>query len=300
MNRALQVITPPAVEPVLIGNVKKHLGVFSSVAGGAVSLAAAPNGAVRANGVVTLAPANGQPLPGLGQTVALAGITDASFNGSDQDGSGYVVQSINTQAGTFTINQPGPNANSGGGTYQVTLAADEDTISGLITTARIQAEIFTRRALITQTLQQQQDHFPHAGMQPYRPNSLYSNQPHFIRLFRAPLQSVTFIKYTDQNGVQQTWDPSNYIVDAVSEPARISLAFGKIWPPIRLLPGSVIIKFVAGYGDTPDTVPRSIRQAINAMVGHWYNNREVEGDGRQLPLTMGVETLLWGHRVLEF
>jgi uncharacterized phiE125 gp8 family phage protein len=294
MNRALQIVTPPAVEPVLIGDVKLHLRILSAPTGGTIALAAAPNGVVRANGVVTVTPANGQPLPGLGQTVTLAGVGDATFN------AGATVQTVDAVNGKFTFNQPGSNATSGGGTYQVTVADDEDRISALITAARVQAEIFTRRALITQTLAQYQDHFPHAGFLPLSPRSLYSHRHLYIRLFKAPLQSVSSIKYTDQNGVQQTMDPTTYVVDSVSEPARIGLAFGKQWPPIRVVPGSVVIQYVAGYGSTPASVPKTIQQAIMMLVAHWYENREVEGDGRQLPYTMGFENLLWGHRVLEF
>jgi len=105
------------------------------------------------------------------------------------------------------------------------------------------------------------------------------------------------------NGVQQTWDPSNYVVDASSEPARIGLAFGKFFPPIRVLPQSVATEFIAGYGDTPDKVPADIRHAIKMLIAHWYENREaVIAELRITPqqMPLAVETLLWNHRVFEF
>src|ERR1051326_8174148 len=142
MNSGEDLVNPPAEEPVLIGDLKNHLRVSSFPVGPGIPLAAAPDGVSRSNGIVSVQPAAGQPLPGLGQTVALLGITDSGFNGT------FVVQELVTvdQHGQalatprFLVNQFGPNAASGGGSYQLMLAADEDTIAGYMLAARLQLD----------------------------------------------------------------------------------------------------------------------------------------------------------------
>jgi uncharacterized phiE125 gp8 family phage protein len=83
---------------------------------------------------------------------------------------------------------------------------DDDTlVDGYITAARQWVEERTRRALITQTWDLWQDGWPDGDT---------------FTLPMAPLQSVTHIKYVDEDDATATWAASNYVVDTYSEPGR--------------------------------------------------------------------------------
>ena len=77
-----------------------------------LTILASPNGAVRLNAVVTIATSVVHGYVA-GQTVTVAGVTDASFNGT------FLVASVPTVS-TFTYLQVGTPAGSGGGTVALT------------------------------------------------------------------------------------------------------------------------------------------------------------------------------------
>jgi uncharacterized phiE125 gp8 family phage protein len=88
----------------------------------------------------------------------------------------------------------------------------------------------------------------------------------FAVCHRVPLSTVSSIKYIDSNGTQQTWSSSYYDVDTTSEPGRIGLAYGATIPTIRLEDNSVVIRYVAGYGATPATVPAAAKHYIYMWI----------------------------------
>src|SRR5688572_26659587 len=53
---------------------------------------------------------------------------------------------------------------------------------------------------------------------------------------RAPLRSVTHVKYLDTNGTLQTLATATYPVDKARELGQISLAYQQVWPPTRSQP----------------------------------------------------------------
>jgi len=149
-------------------------------------------------------------------------------------------------------------------------------VSGLITAAREYCEAFQNRAYITQTWELSFDCFP--------------SMP--IKLPRPPLIGVESVKYIDKDGVETTWDPSNFIVDADSEPGRIAFANGKCWPSVELRPvNAVKIRYTAGYGDV-SMVPQSVKQAMLIYIAHRYENPDTD----DVPEV--VRTLLWPDRVV--
>lgn len=166
---------------------------------------------------------------------------------------------------------------------------DEDTyLELLISAARDYIEQYTARALLNQTWYAYLDKFPTTREVIYLPKS--------------PLSSVSSIKYTDNDGVTQTWGSSNYVVDAqTSSPARISLAYNTAWPTsVRPQANAVVIEFVAGYGATAASLPAGIRQAALILIAHWYENREavvIGSTGSSVP--MSCESLLSLHRIIE-
>lgn len=136
-------------------------------------------------------------------------------------------------------------------------ADDSEIIVMLINASRRQAENLTRRALITQTWELYLDQFPSWE----------------IFLPKPPLQSVTSITYVDTAGVTQTLAANQYTVDIVSEPGRITPAYGLLWPTARDQMNSVCIRFVTGYG-LAAVVPAGIRNWILMRVSTAMHNRE--------------------------
>ena len=95
-----------------------------------------------------------------------------------------------------------------------------------------------------------------------------------MELYRSPAQSVTSIKYYDADGVLQTWDSSNYILDKSAVPSVITTAPDISYPDTQNRSQAVQIEYVAGYGDTGDDVPAAIRQAILMLASDIYEHPE--------------------------
>jgi len=162
---------------------------------------------------------------------------------------------------------------------RISVSEDDALVEAMITTAREWAEMFTRRAFITQTITWSMDGFPACGI-------------FFVP--RPPLQSVTSVKYYDIDGVQQTISSGDYQVDTLSAPGRVAEEPDYSWPSVeaeRL--NAVEMIYPAGYGDAASDVPERAKQAIKLLVGHWYENREdtVEKMLRNIP--KGAEYLLY-------
>jgi uncharacterized phiE125 gp8 family phage protein len=117
-----------------------------------------------------------------------------------------------------------------------------------------------------------------------------------VRLPLAPVSSVTSIKYLDLSGVLQTLDPSLYVTDFVTEPARITPVFGAVWPSTYYQVNALTIRFVAGYGAAAD-VPEGIKLGLKAMVAHFYENREPVAPGLMAVIPLHVEHLLAPYRM---
>ncbi|XLV72723.1 head-tail connector protein [Ralstonia syzygii subsp. celebesensis] len=94
-----------------------------------------------------------------------------------------------------------------------------------------------------------------------------------IELPKPRLQSVDYIKYLDVGGVQQTLDPTQYLIDPMSEPGVITPVINTYWPVTQNVMNSVRIGFTTGYGDAVD-VPEGIKSWIKLRVATLYSNRE--------------------------
>ena len=138
--------------------------------------------------------------------------------------------------------------------------AEDDEIEMWITTAREYCENVTGRALATQTIELYMDCFP------------YFN---YYELPSPPLQSVTSVTYRDSAGdITTLTADTDYIVDDESDVGRIVLPYGNTWDsftPYSVNPIKTTI--VTGYYAS-NLIPRSFKQAILLLVGHWYENRE--------------------------
>lgn len=177
----------------------------------------------------------------------------------------------------------------------------DSVISGLITAATQICEDECGRAFYAQTLEHTLDQFP------WENNFYNRGETCRFTLPRAtPLQSVTSITWTDNDGAPTTLDPTTYIVDTDSDPGQIALVFGSLWPTSILRSAAgVRIRYVAGYvaGSPLVPFPETIRLAIMRLVHQWYDNREpiLSGPGlAMVELPNDVRALLARWRIESF
>lgn len=159
---------------------------------------------------------------------------------------------------------------------------EDQLLNGLLAVAREYAEAQTGRQFLTATWKLTLDRFPRCS------------QPMALPL--PPLQSVTWVKYLDAAGVQQTWSSGDYVVDKPQGPrcleGRVYPALNKIYPDTAYREDAVEVQYVAGYGDQ-SKVPTALKQAMLLLIGHWYEQREAVVVG-QIPATvpLTVDALL--------
>jgi len=315
---SLSLVTAPATEPLTLQEAKAHLRLDSANREPAptaptAALAAVPIAGNIENGAhrycVTFVTADGETDGGT--ITAAVTVADKTVNGKIElsaiplGGSSVTARKLyRTTAGGATYLLLATISNNTATTYtdniaDASLGASAPTtntttdpiVNSLITAARMAAENFTRRALVTQTWDWKLDGFP---------TSFHVPLP--------PLISVTSLAYVDTAGATQTLTvTTDYLVDApvgpYADPGRVTLPFGRIWPiPIQQV-NSVTLRFVAGYG-AASAVPEAIKSAIKLIVGHLYANREnvVITDRGSIVQEMpqGVESLLWPYRDYGF
>ena len=89
------------------------------------------------------------------------------------------------------------------------------------------------------------------------------------------LQSVSSVKYIDEDETEHTLSTDVYAVNADTVPGSVYLKEGQSWPDAELRTvNGVVIEIVCGYGDAED-VPEAIKTAIKLMAAHLYENREI-------------------------
>jgi len=195
---------------------------------------------------------------------------------------------------------------------RVTTTADDNYLTGLITTARRFVERHSARQLVTSTWALRMDSFPSRSRYQYRYyfagdchfdspnwNWLRHSRDRSIEIPIAPLQSVGSIVYVDTNGDTQTLATDQYVVSTpTDQPGYITPAYNVCWPTTRCQPDAVVVTFNAGYGGAGASatvaaaaVPQTTKHLLYMLIAHWYENREAVGSVQsQLPL--GFASLL--------
>lgn len=131
---------------------------------------------------------------------------------------------------------------------RVDVTDDDLLLRASIGAVRDYAENLLAKQLVVARWKQVMDSFPGAMEAAFAPyGQPYANPGNAIKLSRFPVRRVVSIQYLDQQGVEQTVDPSTYVVDASTEPVRITPVFGQIWPIPQPQIGSVWVTFDAGY-----------------------------------------------------
>ncbi len=155
--------------------------------------------------------------------------------------------------------------------------ADNAFLTRAVQAAREYLEGICWRAFINQTWDLVCDEFPEDTLE----------------LAKGRLSSVTSVTYVDTAGATQTLATTEYQVDTKREPGRIAPAYEKSWPSTRAQFNAVTVRFVAGYGASPESVPAAIRQAILILVAAMYENREPEVIG-----TISAEVRFSAHHLV--
>lgn len=281
----LRLVTPPAIEPITVADVRNHLRIESSLgelAPGPLTAALAGAGAGNVdNGahryVVTFVTADGETEAGtVSSSVTVAdktangkvSLSDIQIGGSNvtarkiyrttAGGATYLLlTTINDNVTTiYTDNTADASLGSAAPSINTTV---DPYLTALITTARLTCEDTTKRKLITQTWKQYYDCFPAS---------------YWFDLYLPPLQSITSIQYLDVDGATQTFSNTKYHISYSGERARISLNDGESWPDTVKALDAVWVTMVVGYGDERGDVPAPLRHGMLTLIGHLYNMRE--------------------------
>lgn len=158
--------------------------------------------------------------------------------------------------------------------------AEDALISSFISAARDLCEMETGRALIAQTWEQSRCGFMDEMI-----------------LGRAPVASITSIKYTDSNGAEQTLASTEYVLDNASDSfARVVIAPNKSWPAVYPGINTVRIRYVAGYADAA-AIPEALKQWMKLQISHWFRNRESVSLGVAASKMEFVDNLLNAYRI---
>lgn len=157
---------------------------------------------------------------------------------------------------------------------------DEDTYIGmLLSAAREAAEDRLGRTLCTTSWRMVLDCFTPV-----------------IQLPNPRAIAVANVQYVDAAGGVQTLDPAEYLVDKISEPARLVPAYGKSWPATQARVNAVTVDYTAGYGPAVTDVPMPIRQWILLAVSELYRNRGLSADVKTMPHDFAA-SLLDFHKI---
>ncbi|MGB3389815.1 MAG: head-tail connector protein [Pseudaminobacter sp.] len=157
--------------------------------------------------------------------------------------------------------------------------SEDDLLAGLVRAAREDVERATGLALIRQNWWLVRDDWPHDDC---------------VALMRCPVGEIVSVTLFGSEGEASVMDPSDYLLDSVSRPAR--LYFKRRPAQLRAMNG-IEIDFTAGFGEVGTDVPDLLRRAVLILVAHWYEFRAAITPGQQpASYPAGYERLIASYR----
>ena len=157
---------------------------------------------------------------------------------------------------------------------------DLDGLAWALRAARAQAESFTGKAFISQSVETAFD-------------MCWGET--IIALPRPPIISVDSVFYFTTADTQTAFSSSNYVLDGPG--GRVFLKSGASWPSDVRSFRSFVWTYTAGYGATAASVPPQICHAIKLLAAHLYEHREAasreaeEAGLKEIPF--GVKDMLY-------
>lgn len=164
---------------------------------------------------------------------------------------------------------------------RITVTSQDTIAQRALKAAYRRAEKITRRALSPQTLSLSIDSFSDK-----------------IELYRAPLTSVTWVKYLDENNSLQTVAPETYEANLTAAPGYVKLAYGQAWPSVYRSDQAVQIRYVAGYVD--GGIPDDLLTAIFMFGTFIYDNRGDVSPVEKHPYYVNSHRIFNTHKVRFF
>ena len=179
----------------------------------------------------------------------------------------------------------------------------------IITEARVWLENTYNISLITQTREQRQDNF-YDRWPLYSVDSQWIYNQYSIQLLKPPVQSISSFTYTAQDGSTVTLAlTTDYLTAGMMTPVdgQQEILIPRIypvntWPAAKLIPESVKIQYVSGFGTTSAKMPQAIKRALLMLISSLFENRqdEVLGMGEQLSkFSMNVEKVMAPFQVYQ-
>jgi len=306
---ALKLVTPPAIEPVSLAELKDHLRIDSGELADTLSveqtILAGSHGIIAGYGLV------GAAVDVLGYSVLAilaagtcggGGTVDVKLQDSadnitwtDVVGGAFVQVTPANDETAYELAYAGSKrylravstvagaASEFGAAFilRAPVSLEDSLLSGFITAAREWCEGFQNRAYITQTWELLLDKFPDSVIQiPLPP----------LQWAIATDMSIT---YYDTALAPHVIATADYQVDVDSYKGRVCPAYGKSWPTTVLRPmNGVVVQYKAGYGDAANSVPEMVRLAIKVLAGHMYENREATDTKEHPEVPFAVHSLL--------
>lgn len=152
---------------------------------------------------------------------------------------------------------------------------NEDALIGdLIVAARMTAEEWLKRSLITQSWKLSYD--DNCGLFARTRNEPWVYD--MVRLSMGPVTEITDVSVFDREDNSTSLDSASYYLNASKDELVLTSSVSGI---------RVEISFDAGYGDAGD-VPRAIKQGMLAHIASMYDNRGSDGDMALPDQTLGL------------
>ena len=110
----------------------------------------------------------------------------------------------------------------------------------------------------------------------------------------GPVTEITSVRYDDTSGAGQTLDTSKYYTDNFAD-STVRIHFHDT-PDVETYNSQpVLVRTYVGAAPT-----ETVLQAINLLVGHWYENRRTVVTGTTATsIPFAVEALLSSQRILD-
>ena len=179
---------------------------------------------------------------------------------------------------------------------------DDLLIGGMLSAARLWAEDYLGRCLVTQQLLWVVSERPYAGAYPFIslpfPVTVYplwypwpelQHQP--MELPRAPVQSVDTVSYGVWGEDDTDLDPSDWQADIPM--GRLQITGGAVPMPHD----HISVTFTVGYGADGTKVPKTIIAGILILLGFLYEHR---GDDSMNEIPLAARMLLGTQRRTTF
>lgn len=170
---------------------------------------------------------------------------------------------------------------------RVDVDTDDAYIASLITAAREYCEDYLDRTLNHTQWQMKLDNFPAEIGMPRPPMAS-----------GGTVANVTVTYIENSLGASVVLPSGQYRIDRDATPGALRPLYGGSWPSHLSDENSLTVTWWAGYGSTPDDVPRVVRHAILMLVGTWYERRQAVDSVSASEVPMGAKALLdsarWG------